>query len=416
MTRLQKKPSDVHRLRGGVRLLAAVAVAVGMTGCGNDGTAVPADAVATIDGTTITSLQYDQRERLETLTATVTATGVPVLSQASPALVRFDGPPQQCVADIRRIAKSAGASAPAAAAVLEVDDRKLADYCRSTATQIEQRTVTGLLADRVTIAEAEKRGISAPAKPVDEQTQNLVGSLGGASTVQDIPASVGVTLDQIRERARVNVLERLLYGYIAEHDGQVTDAERRKFYAEHPERFDQSERRDLLVIEVSTRKEAEAARRELEAGTPFATVAGERSIHQRSKADGGKLDFVAQAGIGRYLGKRPFNASAGELVGPFRGKQSDGSTGSSYYLVQVQKVYPRGPKPFEKLRDALTDLLSYDKAQKAIGVWQARTRDEWRPKIECHGGYVVADLCGNKKLTPVTPATTTTTASKPPTR
>jgi hypothetical protein len=289
----------VRRRRAAAAGAGALALAVGglLAGCGGGAAGgqagaapapAPAPAAATVDGVPVTRREYDARRRLELLDATGVATGRPALQV--PALVRFDGTPAQCAADVRRLATPG-----IGAAVARRGDAKLRAYCRGMRRKVTYQTVGGLLAGRVTAAEARRLGVHATAAEVTRAQQALYERLGGRGASSELAAGGRLDRRVLRARARVAVLEAKLSQLIVARDGRVTEADRRVFFARHRDRFD------------------------------------------------------------------------------------------------------RGARP-GRLRSVLTQAIAPAKAERALAAWQERTRDRWRPRIDCAPGFAVVELCGNAPL------------------
>lgn len=244
------------RLRRRIGLACAVAGALASTatlaGCGGGGADPHADAsagakvsnaaIATFDGAPVSRREYDARHRFEALQATAAATGAPVLRRSGPAAIRFDGSPRQCVADVRRLA-----AGTIAKAVARRGDADLRQFCRETARKVRFQTVNGLLAARVTDAEARALGVTVTKAQVAQQQRALYEQLGDSGDGHDPAAASGIDQAVLDEKARVTALERELYRRIVARDGQVTDADRRAFFERNRGKFDPSARFERLT-------------------------------------------------------------------------------------------------------------------------------------------------------------------------
>jgi parvulin-like peptidyl-prolyl isomerase len=409
--------AGVRRSRGAAVLLAgAVAVAGAVAGCGDGGEAAgagrkaatgaraaaavdpaaAADArpVATVAGAPVTRAAFEARRRLELLRATAVATGRLPLREAQPRTVDFDGAPARCAADLRALAV-----APLDRTVAAQSDAQLRRYCRDTARKLRYQTLNGLLAARVTSAEARKRGIAVSDADVRAEQERVVAQLGGGAADLARLARLGVSPAVVRDVARIAALERRLSRAIVAREGRVTAADRRAFYLRNRDKFDHSERRDLLVVEAPTAAAARAAARELAAGRPFGEVAARRSRAGRARRERGRLAYVARRGLPPELARKAFAAAGGTLVGPFEGRSLDDLDDEhvrSHYLVKVTEVIPAGAPRLDRLAGVITKAVAPDKAERALAGWQRRVRAAWRPRIDCRTGYVVSELCGTK--------------------
>ena len=117
---------------------------------------------------------------------------------------------------------------------------------------------------------------------------------------------------------------------------KVTDAQIAAYYNKNKARFAQPERRDLRIVLTKDKAKAEQAKKALESGQSFKSVAKKYSIDQASKAQGGKLPAVAKGQQEKALDNAIFNAKKGKLTGPVK-------TQFGYYVFDVTQDHPGLP-------------------------------------------------------------------------
>ncbi|HYU31590.1 MAG TPA: SurA N-terminal domain-containing protein, partial [Thermoanaerobaculia bacterium] len=146
---------------------------------------------------------------------------------------------------------------------------------------------------------------------------------------------------------------------------QVTDQQLRQEYdakkeqLSHPE---QMQARHILVridgktTEEQARAKLEAARKRVEAGADFGTVAGEVSEEPGAKERGGDLGWFGHGQMVKPFDEAVFAAQPGQIVGPVK-------TEFGLHLIQVTGKRPAGVTPFEEIKEQLRARLAFTTAQ-----------------------------------------------------
>ena len=146
----------------------------------------------------------------------------------------------------------------------------------------------------------------------------------------------GQTEADILKRVRLDTLSNKIRDKVTKGKDKVSDAQIAAFYNKNKARFAQPERRDLRIVLTKDKAKAEQAKKALESGQSFKSVAKKYSIDQASKAQGGKLPAVAKGQQEKALDTAIFAAEKGKLVGPVK-------TQFGYYVFDVTKITPRPP-------------------------------------------------------------------------
>ena len=146
----------------------------------------------------------------------------------------------------------------------------------------------------------------------------------------------GQTEDDILKRVRLDTLSNKIRDKVTKGKDKVSDAQIAAYYNKNKARFAQPERRDLRIVLTKDKAKAEQAKKALESGQSFKSVAKKYSIDQASKAQGGKLPAVAKGQQEKALDTAIFAAKKGKLVGPVK-------TQFGYYVFDVTKITPGLP-------------------------------------------------------------------------
>jgi peptidyl-prolyl cis-trans isomerase C len=162
------------------------------------------------------------------------------------------------------------------------------------------------------------------------------------------------------ERRERDMLVRLFYEMVIEAASKPSDAQVAEYYEANKAEFTIPETIEARHILVETEREAEAVRKDLEAGSDFAETAGNKSLDIFSKDRGG----VLQGGVKRDgdipgLGKIPelieacFQLDEGELSQPIK-------TERGYHIVRVDKRIPEAFKPLDEVREDIISRMTYE--------------------------------------------------------
>jgi foldase protein PrsA len=147
-----------------------------------------------------------------------------------------------------------------------------------------------------------------------------------------------------------------------------------------------------------TKDKADAAKKALDSGQKWATVAKKYSIDEASKAQGGKLPGVAKGQQEKAFNDAIFGAKKGATTGPIK-------TQFGYYVFQVTKVTPASQQTLAQTKETIKNLLKSQNQQKALNDFVKKFRSDYKKKTKCGKNYVIPD-CANapKTKTGATPA------------
>ena len=235
--------------------IAAIAVA----GCGNS---LPQGAIAKVGGTAITQAQFDQ-----------------YMSQAK---------------------SQASSSTP---------------FPSPGTTQYNQyaaQLVNYLVQQQLITNEAGKLKISVSDKDITDRLTQLYQAYGGQAKVMAILKKQGMTLDQLKDLLKNQILGQKVYEQVVAK-AKPTAQQISDYYNAHKSQFNQPETRDVRHVLVKTKAEAETVRALLAANNTdaeWAKVAKQYSTDPGSKKNGGSLGTVEPRPDGRPVRQGRLRAQA----------------------------------------------------------------------------------------------------------
>ena len=142
---------------------------------------------------------------------------------------------------------------------------------------------------------------------------------------------------------------------------------------------------------------AQQAKKALESGQSWKTVAKKYSIDQASKSKGGELPGVAKGQQEPAFDKAVFAAKKGKLTGPVK-------TQFGWYVFEVTKVTPTKQQTLEESKASIKQILASQNQQERAEEVRQGLPQALKKTTDCRKGYVVDDC----KNAPKKKATTTT--------
>ena len=314
---------------------ALAAVTLVAAGCG-DSDEVPADAVAVVDGTSITRSSLDG-----------------LLARA-----------KKSYAAQKRAFPKAGTS----------------DY------QTLQTQAVAYLVQREEYArEADKLGIDVTdqqiAKKVEEVKKQYFG--GSQARFEKGLKDQGYTKATLEEDIRSQLLTEGIYKQVT-NDAKVTDADVKSFYEKNRSDYTVPESRSVRHILVKTKADADRIRTELVNGGDFAALAKANANDPGSKDAGGKLT-VSKGQTVAPFDKAAFSLDTDELSQPVK-------TQFGYHLIQpLADVKAGSVTPFAQVKDQIRTQLESETKNTAVTKWVADVEKEYKGKVQYAAGFEPPD-------------------------
>ncbi|MGA2163873.1 MAG: peptidyl-prolyl cis-trans isomerase, partial [Solirubrobacteraceae bacterium] len=166
--------------------------------------------------------------------------------------------------------------------------------------------------------------------------------------------------------------------------------------------YGKPESRDLRIILTKTEAEAAQAKKEIESGKSFASVAKSKSIDPTSKAAGGEVKGVVKGQEQKALSEAVFAAKPGVLGGPVK-------TPFGYYIYEVKAVHAPTQQSLAQVKETIKTQLASTQQQTAFTAFVKEFEKKWKSRTECRSGFVM-QRCQQYK----TPKTTASTPAPTP--
>jgi parvulin-like peptidyl-prolyl isomerase len=330
-------------------LLSAAALAaltLVAAGCG-DSDEVPADAVAVVDGSTITRASLDE-----------------LLARA-----------KKSYAAQNRDFPKAGT----------------AEY-----QSLQTQAVAFLVQREEYAREADELGVQVTDAELTKKLDEVKKQYFGGSQAKFLKGlkDQGYTVESLREDLRSQVLTEKIYEKLT-NDLEITDGDIQKYYDENKSNYTVPESRSVRHILVKTKAEADKLHSELTGGANFAVLAKASSLDPGSKDQGGKLT-VSRGQTVAPFDKAAFSLKTNELSQPVK-------TEFGYHLIQPLAAVKAGSvTPFAQVKDQIKTQLESERKNTAVNDWVAEVEKEYEGKVQYAAGFEPPDTAETETETETT--------------
>jgi len=315
-------------------LLAAAALAaltLVAAGCG-DSDEVPADAVAVVDGTTVTRQELDG-----------------LLARAKKSYTAQ-----------KRAFPKAGT----------------AEY-----QSLQTQAVAFLVQREEYAREAEKLDIDVTDAQIDKKLDEVKKQYfaNNQKKLEDGLAEQGYTVETLRDDIRSQLTTEAIYDDVTK-DVKLTDGAIRKYYDQNRKNYTVAESRAVRHILVKTKAEADKLQAELEGGADFAALAKKNSLDPGSKNQGGQLTITRGQTVAPF-DKAAFTLKTNQLSAPVK-------TEFGYHLIQPTAAVKKGSvTPFAQVKAQIKTQLESEQKNKAVNDWVEETQKSYEGKVQYAAGF-----------------------------
>jgi foldase protein PrsA len=364
-----------------------------LTACGGG---VPSNAVVQVGSNPITKTTFEHWLSVAAASSATTATA----KTAKPVV---PDPPDytECIAHLEATAAkpAKGAAKPTTA--------ELKSECEQQYTSLKQEVLGFLISSEWVIGEASHLGVNVSDAEVKKEFEKIKNEqFPKPAEFEKFLATSGQTVSDLLLRVKLNMLSSKIQKKIAAGKGSPSKAEIEKYYKENPSRFGTPEKRNVSIILTKTEAQAKEAKKEIESGKSFASVAKSKSIDPTSKASGGELKGVVKGQEEAALNTAIFSAPLNKLSGPVK-------TPFGYYIYEVKSSTPGTQQTLKESEASIKQQLTATTQQAALSKFVKEFKKTWTAKTDCRAEYVVMD-CKQYKA-PKTSSTGTTGTAVPQT-
>jgi foldase protein PrsA len=359
---------------------------VGISACGG----IPGNAVVQVGGTAITKTAFEHWLGVAAASSAVGTTEKPAIPE----------PPNYttCIAHLAKTAPkpAKGQSAPTT--------KQLKSECEQQYKSLLTEVLGFLISSQWVIGEASALNVKLSDAEVKKEFTKIKNTqFPKAAEFEKFLSTSGQTVSDLLLRVKLNMLSSKIQKQVVKAKSTVTQAQIAKYYNENKSRYGTPEKRNVRIVLTKTEAAASSAKKEIESGKSFASVAKKDSIDPTSKADGGLLKEVVKGEEEKALDTAIFSAGKGVLGGPIK-------TPFGYYVYEVVSISAGTQQTLAQVQSTIKQQLIATGQQTALSKFVKEFKKKWTGKTECRSGYVVAD-CKSYKA----PKTSSTGAATAPT-
>lgn len=379
----------MSKLSGQIAALGAVLLTgLTLTACGGG---VPGNAVVSVNGTPITTSTFNHWMSVAASSSSQTAAGATAAKQVVPDPPTY----KACIAHLEATAPKPAKGQP------KPTPATLKTQCEQQYASLKQQVLGFLISANWVIGEAAEKGVKVSDAEVEKQFNQIkTQQFPQEATFQKFLASSGQTVSDLLLRVKLDMLSSKIQEKITKEGGKKpSQKEIAAYYEQHKSQYGQPEKRNILIVLTKTQAQAEKAKKEIESGKSFASVAKADSIDPVSKAAGGSLPGVVKGQEEKALSEAVFSAKLNVLGGPIK-------TPFGYYVYEVKKTIPGSQQALAQVQSSIQQQLAATKQQKALSEFVKNFRKTWTARTECRAEYSVQDCKGYKA-----PKTSTSTTA-----
>jgi peptidyl-prolyl cis-trans isomerase C len=253
--------------------------------------------------------------------------------------------------------------------------------------QVYRAILDQLIAYRVLLQETTTRKVSVPDSAVDESMAELRSQFPSEEALNQALTAQGLTLDRLRQEARVDMLISKMLEEEIEPTVSVSDKDVKAFYDENQEQFQEEEavRASHVLIRLpegadaaareEARKRAEQILKQARAGGDFAAIARDNSQDAGSAAQGGDLGFFTRGQLVPSFEEAAFALKPGEISGvvesPF-----------GFHIIRAAERRKPRVVPFSEVNGEIAQFLSERQRQEKSSAFIEKLKA--KSKIEVY--------------------------------
>jgi len=247
--------------------------------------------------------------------------------------------------------------------------------------QVQQSALTFLVQLQELEQKAKQLGVTITDKQMSDRYAQLEKQLGGAKNLQTQAKAQGLTLQDVRDVViRPQLLSEGIYKKVT-GGVKVSDSDVASYYKKNLKLYQQPESRDVRHILVSDRALANKLYDKIKGGASFAALAKKYSKDPGSRAQGGKLTIV-KGQTAAPFDQTAFLLDKGQVSRPVK-------TQYGWHIIQaLSDVKPAKTTPLNKqLKSSIKQQLLQQRQRAEWSKWINDTKKEYAKKVHYQAGF-----------------------------
>jgi foldase protein PrsA len=242
--------------------------------------------------------------------------------------------------------------------------------------------------------EAAERGIKLTDEEVRTRFEQRRRAMfpGGEGEFNEFLETTGASKSDFELEVKAELAATKLRDWLMREERPVSSTQIARYYQRHRRGFLIPERRGLEITNRKTKKEADEAKHEVEAGLGFARGA-QREVLQRTNEPTHRVERVTR--WRSPIEKAIYLAKPNVPIGPIK-------RGVDYFVLRVDRIEAMRYRGLAEVEGAIGKQLAEQQRRSTLAAFVKSWRSRWRARTNCRPGYVVAK-CRQFKPTPTTP-------------
>jgi foldase protein PrsA len=226
-----------------------------------------------------------------------------------------------------------------------------------------------LITNKVIEMEASKEKVKVTGNEIDDELTKLQESYGGEEAFAAALEQNQVSMDRIREDIEVYLLAEKMIGASID----VSEEEKKNYFEENKESFDQKEQVKASHILVEDEATAMKVKEELDQGKDFAELAKEFSTDSSNAENGGDLGYFSKGEMAEEFEKTAFALEAGAISEPVK-------TEFGYHIIKLVDKKAAKAAEFDEHKEEIKELLFDQEVQAEYTNWLEEKKAEYEIK------------------------------------
>jgi len=232
--------------------------------------------------------------------------------------------------------------------------------------------------------EADKLGVAITDADVDKRLKQIKKQYFGGSEARYKKqlTQQGLTDAQVRDDIKAQLVQEKIFKKVTT-DTKVSEADVKKYYDQHQSQYGTPEQRDVAHILVKSKALADQLYQKVKAGQDFTKLAKKYSQDPGSKAQGGKLTISKGQTVAPF-DQTAFLLPTGHFSRPVK-------TTFGYHIIKaLGPIKAAKTTPFAKVKASIKQQLLQQKRNDAMTNWSNTLKKDFNGKVSYQTGFAPA--------------------------
>ena len=243
--------------------------------------------------------------------------------------------------------------------------------------KVRSEMLDNLIEEKLADQEIRSAGIFVDERDVDNAIEQVKAmNYYSDEDLRRALAASNVTMTEYRAEIKRQILRNKLVNYKIKSKIIITDADIKKYYTDHPEKYGAKKKyllRNILILDPEKYDQMRTIYEQLESGMSFADAARQYS-EAGNAGDGGGLGFFSLEDLAQNIQTAVKGLSAGEF-------SEITETDQGLQIFYVENIDDQGGRSLEAMKDEIRQLLYEESVNQKFQSWIDELRESAYIKI-----------------------------------